>query len=466
MAASKEIPYKIYLEESEMPRQWYNVRADMKNKPAPLLNPETLKHMTFDELRPVFCDELVKKELQFFLDQKVPQVKFIDRTFNCNHQHAMEIWKYIQEHDNGITNFHFEISADLLNGEELALLAKMRPGLVQLEIGVQSTNLQTLEAVRRHTNLDKLRHAVVRIHSEYNIHVHLDLIAGLPYEDMGSFIRSFNDVYSMRPQQLQLGFLKVLKGSYLEEMAQTYGIVYQSCPPYEVLYTKWLSYGDIIRLKRVEEMVELYYNSNQFTHLIPVLQSRFENPFAMYDKLADFYHEKGYFVHTPARAHRYQVLLEFAQQEDPDGMELYRELAVYDLYLRENAKSRPAFALDEKPYHDQIVEFYQEEEKNRTYLPGYEEYHAKQLQRMTHLEVFSWPVQKKAWELISMLKRGEVPETKTAILFDYQNRDRLTDNARTAVVELPTAVDAKPTAGQGTAADAEAVATTGKGAAD
>ena len=307
---------------------------------------------------------------------------------------------------------------------------------------------------------------MVRIHSEYNIHVHLDLIAGLPYEDMGSFIRSFNDVYSMRPQQLQLGFLKVLKGSYLEEMAQTYGIVYQSCPPYEVLYTKWLSYGDIIRLKRVEEMVELYYNSNQFTHLIPVLQSRFENPFAMYDKLADFYHEKGYFVHTPARAYRYQVLLEFAQQEDPDGMELYRELAVYDLYLRENAKSRPVFALDEKPYHDQIVEFYQEEEKNRAYLPGYEEYHARQLQRMTHLEVFSWPVQKKAWELISMLKRGKVPETKTAILFDYQNRDRLTDNARTAVVELPTAADAKPTAGQATAADAEAVATTGKGAAD
>ena len=409
---------------------------------------------------------LVTRELQFFLDQKVPQVKFIDRTFNCNHQHAMEIWKYIQENDNGITNFHFEISADLLNGEELALLAKMRPGLVQLEIGVQSTNLQTLEAVRRHTNLDKLRHAVVRIHSEYNIHVHLDLIAGLPYEDMGSFIRSFNDVYSMRPQQLQLGFLKVLKGSYLEEMAQTYGIVYQNCPPYEVLYTKWLSYGDIIRLKRVEEMVELYYNSNQFTHLIPVLQSRFENPFAMYDKLADFYHEKGYFVHTPARAYRYQVLLEFAQQEDPDGMELYRELAVYDLYLRENAKSRPAFALDEKPYHDQIVEFYQEEEKNRAYLPGYEEYHARQLQRLTHLEVFSWPVQKKAWELISMLKRGEVPETKTAILFDYQNRDRLTDNARTAVVELPTAADAKPTAGQATAADAEAVAATGKGAAD
>ena len=410
--------------------------------------------------------DLVKKELAFFLEQKVPQVKFVDRTFNCKKDHAMAIWKFIAEHDNGVTNFHFEIAADLITEEELELLNTLRPGLVQLEIGVQSTNPQTIEAIHRKMDFGKVTEIVNRIAKGRNIHQHLDLIAGLPYEDYASFRRSFADVYALRPQQLQLGFLKVLKGSYLEEMAQTYGIVYQSCPPYEVLYTKWLSYGDIIRLKRVEEMVELYYNSNQFTHLIPVLQSRFENPFAMYDKLADFYHEKGYFVHTPARAHRYQVLLEFAQQEDPDGMELYRELAVYDLYLRENAKSRPAFALDEKPYHDQIVEFYQEEEKNRTYLPGYEEYHAKQLQRMTHLEVFSWPVQKKAWELISMLKRGEVPETKTAILFDYQNRDRLTDNARTAVVELPTAVDAKPTAGQGTAADAEAVATTGKGAAD
>ena len=410
--------------------------------------------------------DLVKKELAFFLEQKVPQVKFVDRTFNCKKDHAMAIWKFIAEHDNGVTNFHFEIAADLITEEELELLNTLRPGLVQLEIGVQSTNPQTIEAIHRKMDFGKVTEIVNRIAKGRNIHQHLDLIAGLPYEDYASFRRSFADVYALRPQQLQLGFLKVLKGSYLEEMAQTYGIVYQSCPPYEVLYTKWLSYGDIIRLKRVEEMVELYYNSNQFTHLIPVLQSRFENPFAMYDKLADFYHEKGYFVHTPARAYRYQVLLEFAQQEDPDGMELYRELAVYDLYLRENAKSRPVFALDEKPYHDQIVEFYQEEEKNRTYLPGYEEYHAKQLQRMTHLEVFSWPVQKKAWELISMLKRDEGPETKTAILFDYQNRDRLTDNARTAVVELPTAANAKSTAGQATAADAEAVAATGKGAAD
>ena len=413
-----------------------------------------------------FSIDRVKKDLKALIDARVSQIKFIDRTFNANKKFAKEIMNFLMENDNDYTTYHFEVTAHLLDDDMLEFLSNCKEGLFQFEIGVQTTNQKVLDAVGRRDDFTKLSKVVKKIASYRNIHQHLDLIAGLPYEDMGSFIRSFNDVYSMRPQQLQLGFLKVLKGSYLEEMAQTYGIVYQSCPPYEVLYTKWLSYGDIIRLKRVEEMVELYYNSNQFTHLIPVLQSRFENPFAMYDKLADFYHEKGYFVHTPARAYRYQVLLEFAQQEDPDGMELYRELAVYDLYLRENAKSRPAFALDEKPYHDQIVEFYQEEEKNRAYLPGYEEYHARQLQRMTHLEVFSWPVQKKAWELISMLKRGEVPETKTAILFDYQNRDRLTDNARTAVVELPTAADAKPTAGQATAADAEAVAATGKGAAD
>ena len=379
---------------------------------------------------------IVKKELDAFLEAKVPQVKFVDRTFNCNRQRAIDIWSYLVEHDNGITNFHFEISADLLNGEELALLGKMRPGLVQLEIGVQSTNPQTLQEIRRFASLDRLRHSVVRIHAEHNIHVHLDLIAGLPYEDMDSFIRSFNDVYAMRPEQLQLGFLKVLKGSYMEEMASEYGLVYRECPPYEVLYTKWLSYDDVIRLKKVEEMVELYYNSGQFTHILPVLLRRFESAFEMYDRLARFYQEKGYFANSPARSRRYEVLLEFAQQEDAGRIGLYRELAVYDLYLRENAKSRPEFAPDQRPHHDRIAAFYREEEENRAYLPDYGEYQARQLQRMTHLEVFSWPVQKKAWELISMLKRGEVPETKTAILFDYQNRDRLTDNARTASCKL------------------------------
>ena len=361
--------------------------------------------------------ELVKKELQFFLDKKVPQVKFIDRTFNCNHRHAQEIWRYIQKHDNGVTNFHFEISADMLNGEELAILGKMRPGLVQLEIGVQSTNPKTLKEVRRFADLDKLRHAVVRIHAEHNIHVHLDLIAGLPYEDMDSFVRSFNDVYAMRPEQLQLGFLKVLKGSYMEEMASEYGLVYRKCPPYEVLYTKWLSYDDVIRLKKVEEMVELYYNSGQFTHILPVLVRRFGSAFEMYDRLALFYQEKGYFVNSPARSRRYEVLLEFAEQEDAERIGLYRELAVYDMYLRENAKSRPAFASDQRSYYDRIAGFYREEEENRAYLPDYGEYQAKQLQRMTHLEIFEWPVDKTAWELWEMSTEEKRQEETECTLY-------------------------------------------------
>lgn len=379
--------------------------------------------------------ELVKKELQFFLDKKVPQVKFIDRTFNCNHRHAQEIWRYIQEHDNGVTNFHFEISADMLNGEELAILGKMRPGLVQLEIGVQSTNPRTLKEVRRFADLDKLRHAVVRIHAEHNIHVHLDLIAGLPYEDMDSFVRSFNDVYAMRPEQLQLGFLKVLKGSYMEEMASEYGLVYRKCPPYEVLYTKWLSYDDVIRLKKVEEMVELYYNSGQFTHILPVLVRRFGSAFEMYDRLALFYQEKGYFVNSPARSRRYEVLLEFAEQEDAERIGLYRELAVYDMYLRENAKSRPAFASDQRSYYDRIAGFYREEEENRAYLPDYGEYQAKQLQRMTHLEIFEWPVDKTAWELWEM-STEEKRQEETALLFDYRRRDPMYGNAAVMRVEL------------------------------
>ena len=183
--------------------------------------------------------DLVKKELQFFLDKKVTQVKFIDRTFNAKHEHALAIWHYIKENDNGVTNFHFEISADLLTEEEITLLNSMRKGLVQLEIGVQSTNLDTIREINRNMDLCKLRNAVEKVNAAGNIHQHLDLIAGLPFEDYMSFHDSFNDVYAMRPEQLQLGFLKVLKGSAMEEQAEEYGIGYRKTPPYEVLYTKW-----------------------------------------------------------------------------------------------------------------------------------------------------------------------------------------------------------------------------------
>ncbi|MEE0374460.1 MAG: B12-binding domain-containing radical SAM protein [Lachnospiraceae bacterium] len=369
--------------------------------------------------------ETVKKELQYFLDHKVSQVKFIDRTFNCNAAHALTIWRYLLENDNGVTNFHFEIAADLMTEDELEVLKQMRPGLIQLEIGVQSTNEQTLHAINRYMSLEHLRQVVDKIHSFHNIHQHLDLIAGLPYEDYDSFVTSFNDVYAMRPQQLQLGFLKVLKGSPIEERAEEYGIVYNSRPPYEVLYSRWLPYDDVLRLKGIEEMVELYYNSCQFTHTLPVLEKEFSSPFALYEALSQYYEEKGYYINTPARAYRYQVLLEFAQQKAPARSELYAQLLTFDMYLRENLKSRPAFApcwQQGEEEKEQVRAFYRQEAQTPQYLTGYEGYQPQQLMKMTHIEYFTYPV----WQ--QNMKMTQLSQ-KTAILFDYQKRDPLTYDA-------------------------------------
>lgn len=371
----------------------------------------------------------VKKELQFFLDRKVPQVKFIDRTFNCNHKHAMEIWLYIMENDNGVTNFHFEIAADIMTEEEVNLLKSMRPGLVQLEIGVQSTNEKTLREINRYVNTAHIAKVVEQLREKENIHIHLDLIAGLPFEDYDSFVMSFDEVYAMKPEQLQLGFLKVLKGSPMAGRAENYGIVYQSGPPYEVLYTKWLSYEEVLKLKQVEEMVEIYYNSNQFRQTVSVLAQKFQGPFYMYEALASYYEEKGYFLNVPARSYRYQVLLDFACKVDGEKKELYEELLTYDFYLRENAKSRPSFCRDLSGYHEQIWNFYQKEKTAPEFLPGYKEYHAKQTMKMTHMEVFYYPV----WER-NPEKICEKKEEPYFTLFDYQLRSPLTQDAKITVI--------------------------------
>ncbi len=384
--------------------------------------------------------ETVKKELKFFLDAKVKQVKFVDRTFNCNHSHATAIWQYILDHDNGVTNFHFEISADILNEEELELLSRMRPGLVQLEIGVQSTNQETLAAIHRTMDLDKLEDIVARINAGNNVHQHLDLIAGLPFEDYENFGRSFDRVYGMRPEQLQLGFLKVLKGSEMHTRTEEFGICHMDKPPYEVLYTKWLSFTEVLRLKRIEEMVELYYNSNQFVHTLRFLEQAFSSPFRMYEALAEFYEEKGYFVTSPARSYRYLVLLVFACEKDAEHEAVYRELLTYDLYLRENVKSRPEFAKDLAPYKEVMRDFYRKEEETRTYLPEYGAYDSKQLARMTHLEPFFYPV----WKM-PVQRQEEAPERARGnesdpgrepvfVLFDYEKRSPLTGDARVVIL--------------------------------
>lgn len=336
--------------------------------------------------------ETVKKELQFFIDNKVPQVKFVDRTFNCKHDHAMAIWKYINEHDNGVTNFHFEISADLLREEELQEMSTMRPGLIQLEIGVQSTNPDTIKAIHRTMDFEKLKGIVDRIHSFGNIHQHLDLIAGLPYEDYDSFRHSFNDVYALKPQQLQLGFLKVLKGSHMMEMCREYGIVYKTQEPYEVLSTKWLDYDHVLKLKTVENMVEVYYNSGQFQNTLEYLEKFFPDAFSIYERLGSFYMEKGYGDVSHTRMRRYEILLEFLEDVPEISMDQVKDQMVYDLYLRENLKSRPGFVRDQKPFERQVWDFRKREK----------------VAKNAHVEVFA---------------------DGTVLLFNYADRDPLTNNA-------------------------------------
>ncbi len=374
--------------------------------------------------------DLVLPELEWFLQAKVPQVKFVDRTFNCKKSHAMAIWQYIRDHDNGVTNFHFEIAADLLDKDELDLLSTMRPGLVQLEIGVQSTNEKTLEAIRRKTDIEEIREITETINSWHNIHQHLDLIAGLPWEDLESFKKSFNDVYEMEPEQLQLGFLKVLKGSYMEELILTCDLLYSAAPPYEVLCTKWLSYGDVLELKYIEEVTEVHYNSRQFTCTLKELEKEFDTPYEMFSFMAGYYNKNHLFGISHSRIARYEILWKIIQerlekngkcetQGKPENggvsekLEQYRDLLMTDLYLRENVKSRPTFARDLSDSKDFVREFFQREEKTPEHLSGYEGYDSRQMAKMAHLEP---------------LRDG------TYLLFDYKKRDPLSYNARTVRV--------------------------------
>lgn len=348
--------------------------------------------------------EKVEKELDFFYRAKVKQVKFVDRTFNCEHEHCQKILQWILAHDNGVTNYHFEIAGDLLNEDEIKLLSQMRPGQVQLEIGVQTTNPEVVREIRRTMDLSRLSSNVEKIRQGKNVHQHLDLIAGLPLEDLQSFRKSFDDVYAMQPDQLQLGFLKVLKGSFMAEKAADYGITFMQEAPYEVISTKWLSAGEVNLLKRVEDVLEVYFNSHQFTTVIKILQTCFDSAFDMYLQLAGYVKEMRYDLHGPTRLDRYQILLGFAMQTDAEKEILWREALTLDYYRREKAKKRPLFAFDRKPYEKQIRAFYEEG-----------------LSKRDHVDLFTYSV----WdENITRLKQPAFLD------FDYDHISPLDHNAR------------------------------------
>lgn len=353
---------------------------------------------------------LVYKELQFFIDAKVPQVKFVDRTFNCQHEHAMGIWKYIKEHDNGITNFHFEISADLLREDELELISDMRPGLIQLEIGVQSTNGDTIREIHRTMRLEEVYRAVNRVKAGKNIHQHLDLIAGLPFEDYQRFQQSFNDIYALHPQQLQLGFLKVLKGSYMYEHAQEYGLVYRSRPPYEVMSSKWVSYDEMLEIRLVEEMLELHYNSGQFLTYLAVLEQKYDSVFQLFLDMGHYYRSNGYLDCNHNRVHRTEIVLDFAAAVDPERKDVYQEALMFDLYKIEKSKSRPVWARD----------LSLEKKKTSRYLRA----HGME-KKYCHLERFYWIDEE------GQYRQGGEP---LWFLFDYETRDSLTNEAVITVI--------------------------------
>ncbi|WP_330612288.1 B12-binding domain-containing radical SAM protein [Anaerotignum lactatifermentans] len=344
-------------------------------------------------------------DLQKFLDAKVRQVKFIDRTFNCKKSHAMAIWSYLHEHDNGITNFHFEITADLLDQETIDFLKRVRRGLFQFEIGVQTTNPRTMEAIRRNVDFEVLSERVRQIKAGENIHQHLDLIAGLPFEDYASFGRSFNDVYALAPEQLQLGFLKLLKGSMLHQKREEYGIITHDTAPYEVLETDALPFVDTLRLKYVEEMVETYYNSGRFLHSLEYLVPLFESPFAFYEALAEkWVAEKKHYISLSKFA-LCDFLWDFSMKKEETDAEELRERMRFDFMLHERPNRLPDCLKTEADYQwrEKILSFYGSKEKMEKYLPHYAG-GKKQAAGQTHLAVMN---------------------EKTAVLFDYGRKDLL-----------------------------------------
>lgn len=367
----------------------------------------------------------VCEELGLFLAAGVRQVKFVDRTFNCNKAHAMGIWRYLAQHDNGVTNFHFELAGELLDEEMLAFLGQVRSGLFQFEVGVQSTNVETLQAIHRPAVVQQVLGAARRILAGGNIHLHLDLIAGLPFEGIESFAQSFDTVYALRPHQFQLGMLKILPGSGLEAQAAEFGIVYSAAPPFEVLATRWLSYHEICLLGHIADMVELFYNSGRFSHLIEHIASFFSSPFVFYKKLALFYLAGGHDLAPLSKTGQYQLLGSFMQAEGIDADEKAQWLCRYDLALHEKIKALPQWVTVDgaTPHRERALRFYRDENNLAATLPQYMGREAKQILKMAHIEVFPFD-----------LATGAAGEC--AILFDYTRRD-VGGAAKQMRVQLP-----------------------------
>ncbi|WP_129723235.1 B12-binding domain-containing radical SAM protein [Xylanivirga thermophila] len=373
----------------------------------------------------------IKRELRIFIEAGVPQVKLVDRTFNCNVKRAKEIFRTIIELG-GRTNFHFEMGGDLIDDEMLEILKDAPPGLFQFEIGVQSTNAKTLEMVARKTDLQRIAHAVNIIRGYNNIHMHLDLIAGLPEEDYTSFGKSFDDVYRLYPDKLQLGFLKMLKGSGIRRDAKKHEYEYRSYPPYEVLENKYIYYGDLLCLKDIEELVEKYYNSHRFDGALKYLIQYHDNsPFKFFESFASYWAKKGYFKVSHSMSRLYGILIEYAKKVDGVSLKLFNDIIKFDFCTFQRPSNYPEGIIDmqTKNFREAAYDFIRNWENVKKYLPDYYELTTRQIMRRIHIELF-------AYDVVGGIESGRYDKKKITVLFKYDTNHPLRRSIY-YVIELP-----------------------------
>jgi len=376
-----------------------------------------------------FSLERVKEELLKFIKAKVRQVKFVDRTFNCNPRRALEIFKFLLENkpNNHEMNFHFEITADLLSDEIIEFLANVPQGYFQFEIGVQSTNAETLELIDRKMDFERLSEVVRKLSKPKNIHLHLDLIAGLPQDDYQSFRKSFNDVYRLKSGRLQLGFLKLIKGSGLRIREKEYEYIYTPMPPYEVLASKEISYSQMLKLKMIEEVLETFGNSHHFDYSVEFIEKNFyESPFDMYEALAEFWEQKGYYRYSHKLESLYEYLQEFYREYCQVKEDIFDELLKFDLLLERRKVNLTDFLnkYEIEDYKSRFKDFINNEEMVKEYLPELTDLSSRQIQRQIQVETFKY-------DILDIIKNPtkNITEDYTVLLFNYYSKENLFNKA-------------------------------------
>jgi hypothetical protein len=362
-----------------------------------------------------FSLERVFQDMEFFIKQNVKQVKFVDRTFNAKKQHYYPLMKFLAQQDCR-TNFHFEIAVDLLDEEVLEFLKTVPVGRFQLEIGVQSTYEPTLGAICRNNNWEKITHNIKELMSGNNIHLHLDLIIGLPYEDYWRFGQSFNDVYALKPHMLQIGFLKMLKGAGVRQMEKEHGYVYMYTAPYEVLANRYLSYEEICQLKIFEDIFEQTYNSGRFRYTFEFLIAQHgKNAFRFYHAFTTFWQSCKLHLVAHSTKALYEYLLAFCEQKGDNLTSICKEYMKFDALLSDRGTVRPEFLdWNNEKWNEEKTNFWRSTEVVHKYLPEYTFHTWREIKKKYHIEVFSFDVAEMSANV------GQTELAMVPILFSYE----------------------------------------------